>query len=141
MDWLQLITGIGIGTLGAKLLDIFWLQRRVEEHQRRTWLGDKRLEAFTELTKELLSFGLHENFLKTTFQSYGAASKALLLVDDELFKRIDKFLVDMDYMNRLTDSVNSENSQKAERAYLDLTSEAREIVKLLRCFILFGRSS
>jgi hypothetical protein len=140
MQWLQLIAGIGLGTLGAKLLDIFWLQRRVEEEQHRTWLRDKRLEAFAEVTKELVSFGLHEGANRTALQSYGAVSKALLLLDDDtLVQRIDHFIVEMERMNRLTDSPNSEDNLEGGELYESLVGEAREITRLLRNVILHGR--
>ncbi len=140
MDWLQLVAGIGLGTLGAKLLDILLLQRRMEEEQHRRWLRDKRLEAFTEVTKELVSFGLHEGDKRTGFQSYGAVSRALLLLDDDtLVQRIDHFIVDMDRMNRLTDSGNDNDKIEGEKLYLLLVDEAREITKLLRNVILHGR--
>lgn len=140
MQWFQLIAGIGLGTLGAKLFDIFWLQKRVEDEQHRTWLKSMRLEAFTEVVKELVSFGLHDGTTRNGFQSYGAVAKALLLLDDNaLIKRIDQFIVDMDRMNSLTDSVKSVDKVEAERLYLNLVGEAREITKLLRNVILHDR--
>ena len=140
MQWLQLIAGIGLGTLGAKLLDILWLRKRVEEEQHRTWLRDMRLEAFAEVTKELVSFGLHEGAKRTGFQSYGAVSKALLLLDDNtLVERIDHFIVDMAHMNGLTDSASPKDKGEGEKLYLSLVGEAREITKLLRNVILHGR--
>jgi hypothetical protein len=140
MQWLQLIAGIGLGTLGAKLLDILWLQRRVEEEQHRTWLREKRLEAFTEVTKELVSLGLHGGDKRTGFQSYGVVSKALLLLDDNtLSDRIDHFIVNMDRMNSLTDSASAEDKIEGEKLYLSLVDEAREVTQLLRNIILHGR--
>jgi len=142
MEWIQFFTGIGLGTLGAKLLDILWLQRRVEQEQHRVWLRDKRLEAFTEVTKEFVSFGLHEGKNRTSFQSYGVVSKALLLLDDNaLAERIDRFVIEMERMNRLTDSEVQQDKVEGEKVYLLLAEESRELTKLLRNIILHGRLS
>ncbi|ADW18545.1 hypothetical protein Despr_2404 [Desulfobulbus propionicus DSM 2032] len=140
MEWIQFIAGIGIGTLGAKLLDIILLQRRIEKAEQRTWLREKRLESFAEVIKEFLSFGLHASKTRTGFQSYGLISKALLLIDDDkLVDRIDQFVVNMDHMNSLTDSKNAEDKIKGEQLYITLTEESREITKILRGIILSDR--
>ena len=39
------------------MLDILWLQKRVDEEQRRSWLRNARLESFAQVTKGLVSFG------------------------------------------------------------------------------------
>lgn len=136
----QLIGAIGIGALLAKILDVIVLQPRQEEAQHRNWLKDKRLEAFAEAAKEMLSFGLHEGKTRSPFQSYGAVAKALILIDDDpLVKRIDDFLVDIDRMNQLTDSTSKDDNTEGEKLYLTLVDESREIVKVLRRLTLQDR--
>ena len=135
MEWTQLISGIGIGAVATKLLDIFWLQDRLQEHQRTTWLRDKRLDAFTDVTKELLSFGLHDSGLRSAFQSYGAIARALLLIEDDgLVKRIDQFIVDLD---RLSNPIKDSDKKESDKLYEGLVKEAREITRLLRNIVIY----
>ena len=134
MDAVALISGIGLGAIGAKLLDIFWLQDKVSQQQHAHWLRDKRLEAFSEVTRELISFGLHNKGLRTPFESFASVAGALLLIDDEaLVKRIDSFIVDMDRMNSLVDE---KKEAEARPLYEQLTDEARAITGQLRSLVL-----
>ena len=134
MDPVALISGIGLGAIGAKLLDIFWLQDKVNRQQHTQWLRDKRLEAFSDVTKEFITFGLHGKEIRGPFESYGAISKALLLIDDEgLVERIDQFVVKMERMNRLTDE---KKQVEAQTLYEQLTGEARAITGTLRSMLL-----
>ena len=134
MDWVTLISGLGIGALGVKLLDILWLQNIIHRQASEKWLKDKRLDAFSEVTKEFISFGLHAKVLRSPFESYAAISRALLLIDDdELVSRIDKFVVNMDRLNSYCDEGKKE---EGEKLYLDLVQEARGIAKELRKVIL-----
>jgi len=143
MEWTQVLTGIGIGTLGAKVLDILWLQRRTEDDRHRAWLREQRLEAFAQVTRELISFGLHEKD-KGPFEMYGSISKALLLIDDDgLIRRIDHFVVDLARLNDRIDSGPEApgTEGEGERMYHKLLQESREITKLLRNVLIHGRVS
>ncbi len=134
MEWLQLISGVGIGAIAVKLLDVFWLQKVLQQHQKATWLREKRLEAFADVTKELISFGLHKKDLRNPFEIYGAIAPALLLIEDNnLVNRIDYFFVELDRMNGLSDSGQK---KEAEKLYEYLVGEAREISQVMRAFVL-----
>lgn len=133
MNWLQFLSALGIGAILIKLLDIVWLQRVVQEHEQRTWLRDKRHEAFSNLSKELISLGLHRKKLSNAFEQFAVATEAMILMeDDSLIDRIDQFIVKLDKFNRLVDDKSSENEGKTEILYQELTKEARLIVKELR---------
>ena len=139
MDWFQLVSAVGLGAIVVKVLDIYWLQHHIEQHQKADWLREKRLQAFSDVTKELISFGLHDKGLRNAFESYGAISQAMLLIDDDgLIKRIDHFIVDLDRLNRMNDS-KDETKKDAEKLYESLVSDAREITRLLRNVILHDR--
>jgi hypothetical protein len=139
MDWVALISGLGLGALGAKLLDILWLQNIVHRQASEKWLKDKRLDAFSEVTKEFISFGLHGKALRSPFESYAAISRALLLIDDdELISRIDQFVVNTDRMNRSGDEGKKE---EAEKLYFELVQEARGIAKALRKVLLHEQAN
>ncbi len=54
MDWLQLISAVGIGALLTKVLDIVWLQRTMREAEKRKWFREQRLRVYTKLAEEIL---------------------------------------------------------------------------------------
>lgn len=59
MNWIGLIIGAGgigglIGAIVTKLLDIFWLQKMIGERERKRWLRDRRLRAFSKLSREFM---------------------------------------------------------------------------------------
>lgn len=134
MNWgivAALVGALGLGAILTKLLDIFWLERISHEHERRKWLRDQRLSAYVDLTKHLLSFGLsrgaqHDN----PFEGYVVVSKAMLLAHDEdLAKKIDRFIVDLDRFFLLQ---NEGKDAEAEALYEELWNRARGIVGNLR---------
>ena len=137
MNWIQLLTGIGLGAIIVKALDIFWLHDMQQDSLRRAWLRERRLQAFTDVTKEFISFGMHEEGLHSVFQSYGVIAQALLLIDDaKLRKRIDHFIVQMNRMNDLMDSKDETKKAESGVIYESLVSESREIIDLLRNIVL-----
>jgi hypothetical protein len=142
MDWLTLLSGLGLGVLGAKALDVFILQDMVRRHQHEQWLRDRRLEAFSTVTKELISFGLHGGKERSPFESYAAISQALLLIDDDkLTERIDQFIVDLYRMNTLTDKDEKKDIdvKEANDIYVSLVKEARDIAQQLRSLVLHDK--
>jgi hypothetical protein len=136
VDIWTLISGVGLGAIGAKLLDIMWLQNKLREQKHEEWLRDSRLEAFTEVTKEFVSFGLHGKD-RGPFDSYAAISKALLLIDDEeLLKRLDNFVANLFEVNSLADQ---DKDEEGKRKFEALVREAREITRSLRMLMLHDK--
>ncbi|MES9974457.1 MAG: hypothetical protein ABW094_09365 [Candidatus Thiodiazotropha sp.] len=134
-NWITLLSGLGLGALLVKIIDILWLKDLIFRQDSVKWLKDKQIYAFTDVVKELISFGLHENNeLHSPFETYGAVSRALLLIDnDELAERIDHFVVDMNTLNTLRESGDMEGAQPL---YDQLVIEARAITKELRKILL-----
>ena len=151
-DWLDYL--VAIGTLATPLMGltigaILWKyqrsfesnirleeQHRDDRREHRNWLRDQRLSAYVDLTKHLLSFGLsrgaqHDN----PFEGYVVVSRAMLLAHDEdLTKKIDLFIVDLDRFLRLQNEGkdNEEKNAEAEALYKELWHRARDIVGSLR---------
>ena len=139
MELIQFITAIGMGAIATKTMD-FWLQDKLQRQQRTTWLRDQRLQAFTDVTREMISFGLHKENVRSAFEIYGAMSKALLLLDDDgLVRRIDSFVSALDKLTELSKSVMQKDLAEAEALYSRLVIEAREITMSLRNVILHDR--
>lgn len=126
MEIFNYIGAFGMGGIIVKLLDGFWLQRVVANKERVAWLREKRFVAYAELTKELLSFGLHRRELFNPFESLANLSESMLLIDDDVLNgKIKSFIIRVDKL-RNTPKV------EAEKDYLNLTKEAGEIIKALR---------
>jgi len=131
MTFIQFIAAIGIGAILVKLLDILWLQKLIREKEHTTWLRDKRLVAYSELSKVFISLGFHRKAFKNPFEIFAIAADAMLLIEDDvLIGRIDKFIVKLDEMVQMTDERGDE--AKINKIYADLTQEGREIMKQLR---------
>ena len=146
-DWLDYL--VAIGTLATPLIGlaigaILWNyqrsfesnirlaeQRRDDRREHRKWLRDQRLSAYGDLRRDLLSFGNSRGVKRTnTLEGYAVASRAMLLTDDEdLIKKIDSFLLDLDHFTRL-----QEQGKKTEGNALTigLWNRARDIVSNLR---------
>ena len=55
MNWVELLAAVGIGAIVVKMLDVLWLQRLLQESERKRWLRDQRHSAYSKLAKELIS--------------------------------------------------------------------------------------
>lgn len=136
VDPTALVSGIGIGVIATKLLDIFLLQKKIDQQQYNQWLRDRRLEAFSQVSKEFMSFGLHGGKLPNPFESYGEISKALLLIeDDKLVERLDLFIVEADALHTLKKTDPGE-AAKADKLYKKLNGDARALTATLRTLLL-----
>ncbi len=137
MDWLQLISAVGIGALLTKLLDIVWLQRTIREADKKKWLREQRLRVYSKLAEEILSMGKSMESRLDAFSGYGFASEAILLVDD------DKLAIEIEHFFTMLANIYSEGSktdddpirkdeEHLEGAYEIVVKESRRLVKELR---------
>lgn len=135
MNWAAILGAAGIGAITVKVLDIIWLQRVTYEYQRHNWLRDQRLQAYSALSKELVSFGLHLDKPKSPFESFEVASNAMLLINNgELIEKIDQFIIKVDKLNGLLrlDTATDEDLIEANIIYAELIRDSRGIVGELR---------
>ena len=137
MDWLQVISAVGIGALLTKVLDIVWLQRSIRESEKRKWLREQRLKVYSALAAEILSMGRSMESRRDAFSGYSLAAEAMLLVDDEkLANDIEGFftmLANIFREGRKSDSDPTRRSeQDLEGAYQVVVRESRRLVKELR---------
>jgi len=139
MDWIQLLGAVGIGAIAAKLLDVLWLQRTIHESEKRKWLRDQRLKAFTSLSKVLLSEGLWYGNVESPSAMELAAEAVLLLPEDnELVGLIEEYIPDVSDTKRRIDrfinngeSTVEERTKMREEEHRRLQAKARLIVKKL----------
>jgi len=133
MDWIALLGAVGIGAITAKLLDVLFLHKMAEKSEKSRWIRDNKLNAFSLLSKDLLSLGISRDDPASPFEGYATASKALLMIDDEdLFKRIDQFIVDLSVLRKLSLKKDQESEEKAHDIYDKLVIDARSLVFALR---------
>ncbi len=129
MDWIPLLGAASFGAIAVKILDIVWLNKLQYEQQRRSWLRDQRYRAYSEIAKELVTFGLHLRNQRSPFESFAVASNAMLLTDNaELRKRIDDFIVKVDRMNGFVEKGGETEILQANILYGELMREARVII-------------
>ena len=135
MNWLPFLSALGLGAILTKLLDIFWLDRITRENERRKWLRDQRLSAYSELAKDFLSLGFSRgDQFDNAFQAYAVAARAMLLIEDAgLVKKIDDFVVTLNRFNTLQDE---KRDAEAEALYRQLWDETRQIVDSLRLSLI-----
>lgn len=96
MNWIEIIGAIGIGsvitTVITTVLNIFWVPKIIEKVERRKWLRDNQLRAFSKLSKELLTFRLYKRGIADDYnplELLAIASQSIILIEDkELTDRI-----------------------------------------------------
>lgn len=92
MDWPALLGSGAIGALLTKILDTLWLQKVLQSAEKRKWLREKRLKAYSDLISELLTLGRKSDLRDDAFKGYAIASEAILLTaDDRLAAEIEEF--------------------------------------------------
>jgi len=65
------------------------------------WLREAKLKAFSNLSKELLSFGFESETFEDEYKFTAIASNAILLIEDqELITRIQQFIKDLVNFNK-----------------------------------------
>jgi hypothetical protein len=100
MDKIALIgTIIGSAAFGAiagKLIEAFLLTPIVDKYERKKWLRQARIEAYSKLIEEILSLGLQSGVADNPWQFRAISSKAILLIEDNsLVKEIGNLITDI----------------------------------------------
>jgi hypothetical protein len=137
MDWTPLISAAGIGALLVKVIDTLWLQKVLQSAEKKKWLREKRLKAYSDLTAELLSLGKRSDLQTDAFQGYAIASEAILLTDDDkLAKEIEDFFTGLANLFKEASIPeghrNKRSEDELEGAYEFLFHKSRHLVIQLR---------
>jgi len=140
MNWIKIIGAIGLGAIITKVLDIFWLQKIMEESEKRKWLRDNQLRAFSKLAKEILSFRLGKGSFDydNPYEFYGIAAESMLLIEDsEIKDRINNFIVILDELFY----IKEDNEEIPDSKYNKIVTESRAIVDLLGSLLLKNKKT
>ncbi|WP_334078836.1 hypothetical protein [Microbulbifer sp. M83] len=139
MNFVELASAVGLGTIVAKLIDVCLLQNILARKSLNSWLREKRYKVYCELASNLLSFGLNKDDHTNPFSHLSEIGPAVLLTDDEeLLEKLYSFINKRDYMFRLGDDkeVDPEDypsySSDSEEIYSQLVNESKLIVQDLR---------
>ena len=142
MNFIEVVLAVSLGTIAAKLIDVYLLQNMIAKKSLNSWLREKRFSAYCELSSNLLSFGLKKEDETNPFLHLSEIGPTVLLTDDEdILEKLYGFVNKRDYMFRLQDSknVNPDDypnySTKPEVLYKELVEESKAIVDELRKYI------
>lgn len=100
MDNLTLIGAIvgsaAFGAVAGKMLDAFVITPWADRYQKKRWLRQTKIEAYTKLTEEILSLGMHTGVMDDPLKFRGLCAKAILLIDDkQLIAEIERIIEDI----------------------------------------------
>lgn len=140
MNWIEIIGAIGVGAVITKVLDIFWLPKIMEKIEKREWLRDNRLRAFSKLAKETLSLRLGEEAFDfdNPYKFYEIAAEPMLLIEDsEIKSRINNFIVSL---NEIFE-IHKAGKEISDSKYNKMVTESRAIVDLLGSLIINNRQT
>jgi hypothetical protein len=132
--WAQLLGAVGIGSLITKLLDIFWLQRLLQDNEQARWLRDHKYAAYSALSKEVKSGGLWKG-TTTDAVADGLVADAMLLTDDkQLRRRVQTYLSEVRAAKDIASQIRggaAEKQQDLNDRLSRLDAEAPRIIELL----------
>ena len=148
MNFVELASAVGVGTVVAKLIDVYLLQNILAKKSLNSWLREKRYRVYCDLSSNLLSFGLNKKEDHTNpFLHLSEIGPAVLLTDDkELLDKLYSFINKRDYMFRLDDGdkVDSRDypgySSDSKEIYSQLVDESKVIVQDLHSHLRSGNA-
>lgn len=135
MNWIEILVAIGFGSFITTVLNIFWLPKIMEKIEKRKWLRDNQLRAFSELAKETLSLRLGEEAFDhdNPYKFYGIAAEPMLLIEDsETKNRINNFIVSLDEIFQ----IHKAGEEIPDSKYNKIVTESRAIVDLLGSLLI-----
>lgn len=139
MNFIEVATAVGLGTILAKLIDVYLLQDMLAKKSVISWLLEKRYTVYCELSSNLLSFGLNKEDETNPFLHLSEIGPAVLLTDDEaLLEKLYGFVNKRDYMFRLQDGRPTKKedypnySSDPKVLYSELVDDSKSIVYELR---------
>lgn len=112
-NWFKLVTAFGAGGIITKLLDIFILQNLTYKQNKKEWLREKKLKAYTNLIAVIKSYGINNIKLEkiNIIKAKIVVSEAILLSDnDKLVEKIENYLEHLQKLHkRLEDDLIKQN--------------------------------
>jgi len=105
-----IVGSAAFGAIAGKLLEAYLLAPIADKYERKKWLRQTKIEAFTKLNEEMLSLGLRSGVSDDRWRFLSLASKTILLLEDnELIDEIQKFIDDLYQINTNLSSMVTSN--------------------------------
>ena len=106
---LAIVGSASFGAIAGKLLEAFVLSPVIEKFERKKWLRNLKIEAYTTLSEEMLSLGLKSYVHDDPWRFGSLAAKTIILLEDEnLIKEINSFIQELYRMNTGTADIKSD---------------------------------
>ncbi len=105
---LAIIGSAAFGAVLGKILDAFLISKITEENEKKRWLRQAKLEAFSNLSEEILSLGFKKGYFDNPWKFKSLGSKTILLLDDEdLVNEISEFIKNISRLSQGDTQVES----------------------------------
>jgi len=92
MDWIQLLGAVGAGAIVTKLLDVLWVQRVLQDNEKRKWLREQRYRVYATLAREILVSGPFHNSSKEIDLQFLIADAVFLATEKQLIEELKRYL-------------------------------------------------
>lgn len=137
-----IVFSASFGAIAGKLIDAFLLSKINDNIEKKKWLRQVKLEAFTQLSEELLSLGFKSGIPDHKWKLQGLTSKTILLLDNkDTISKINYFVENLSIVSSaaLTDVIKTEPNTIESFIHFsgvtitlnELETKALEIVELL----------
>jgi hypothetical protein len=128
MNWLSFLGALGAGAVLVKLLDIVWVESRLRERERKIWLRDNRLRAYSALVRHLRSYGYAAKENMSLPETLAIMAEAELLSERvELHKEFGCVIEKLAALSSISESKSDFSNEDAEK----LGCLTRDIDKLV----------
>ncbi len=136
LDIVDTAVKIGLGALisGVAMYHVTKLKLSKDiERDDKNWLRSEKHKAYSKLSKCIMSFSLDEDKPRSPFQDLALFSESALLTDNtELINELEKFIHDLEKMNRLMDTDDKKDKKESEAIYFSIYDKRLELVQELR---------
>jgi len=122
-----IIGSAAFGAVAGKLLDAFILSRVSDKYERKKWLRQTKIEAFTQLTEQMLSLGIKGQLHDDPLRFRALAAKAILLLEDPIL--IKNIYIFIDELYQINTGLSAAISNLPEDFSIELPSGAKATKK------------
>ncbi|MDP2921764.1 MAG: hypothetical protein Q8O12_05320 [Candidatus Omnitrophota bacterium] len=124
---LQMIGAFGLGS------GIWAIIEKVVQYKldKKKFLFKEKIEAFDQLTRNIIGFSLHNKLSITVFENFANSARARLMINDKkLDRKISQFFVDLDLLTVATS--DSTKVKELDGKWEKLQKESLEILDDLK---------
>lgn len=144
MEFVKLLSAGVFGALIIKIIDIIWLQRTIQNHERKKWKRDQKFTVYSKLSKDLISqeeWGKH----KRSSEIYALLGESFLLIENkDLAIKLEAFYKESLFSLNKSAGIRQQAENYGDENLIDeaikfnnyenlkFQEKAHEVLKLLR---------